>query len=94
MKHNDEDRGKVFKLAKIRISEVEILIFRWQGCSYNVRIRKNAFAYTFGPKNMGRLYHNSDGFLMLCVQNVCVEPILISKSNFDRICDDVCITSS
>ena len=29
-------------------------------------------------KNMGRFYHNSDGFLMLCVQNVCVEPILIS----------------
>ena len=29
-------------------------------------------------KNMGRFYHNSDGFLMLCVQNVCVEPKLIS----------------
>ena len=26
----------------------------------------------------GRLYHSSDGFLMLCVQNVCIEPILIS----------------
>ena len=29
-------------------------------------------------KKMGRFYHNSDGFLMLCVQNVCVETILIS----------------
>ena len=27
---------------------------------------------------MGRLYHSSDEFLMLCVQNVCAEPILIS----------------
>ena len=27
---------------------------------------------------MGRFYHNSDGFFMLCVQKVCVEPILIS----------------
>ena len=29
-------------------------------------------------KNMERIYHNSDEFLMLCVQNMCVEPILIS----------------
>ena len=29
-------------------------------------------------KNMGRLYHNSDGFLIYCVQNVCIEPGLIS----------------
>ena len=29
-------------------------------------------------KNIGRFYHNSDGFLMVCVQNVCAEPILIS----------------
>ena len=29
-------------------------------------------------KNMGIFSHNSDGFLRLCVQNVCVEPILIS----------------
>ena len=29
---------------------------------------------------MGRFYHNSDGFLMLCVQNVWVEPILISQN--------------
>ena len=29
-------------------------------------------------KNMGSFYHNSDGFLMLCVQKVCIEPILIS----------------
>ena len=27
---------------------------------------------------MGRFCHNSDELLMLCVQNVCVEPILIS----------------
>ena len=26
---------------------------------------------------MGRFYHNSDGLLMLCVLNVCIEPILI-----------------
>ena len=37
---------------------------------------KNASAYTFGPK-YGIFYHSPDGFLMLCVQNVCVEPILI-----------------
>ena len=43
---------------------------------------------------MGRFYHESDGFLMLCVLNLCVEPILISKPNFDRICDDVGITFS
>ena len=29
-------------------------------------------------KNIGRLYHNYDGFLMICVINVCVEPILFS----------------
>ena len=27
---------------------------------------------------MVRLYLNSDGFLMLCAQNLCVEPIVIS----------------
>ena len=27
---------------------------------------------------MGMLYQNSDGFLILCVQKVCVEPISIS----------------
>ena len=26
---------------------------------------------------MERVYHNSDGFLMLRVQNVCIEPVLI-----------------
>ena len=41
-------------------------------------------------KHMERFYHSSDGFWMLCVQNVCVEPIKnLSKSNFDRIGDDV-----
>ena len=44
-------------------------------------------------KYMGRFYHKYDGFLMLCVLNVSTLPIL-SKSNFDRICDDVGITSS
>ena len=39
---------------------------------------------------MGRLYYNSDGFLMLCVKT----NINLSKSNFDRICDDVGIISS
>ena len=29
-------------------------------------------------KYMGRFNHNSDGKLDVCVQNVCVEPILIS----------------
>ena len=32
----------------------------------------------FCTKHMGRFYYNSNRFLMLCVQNVCVEPILIS----------------
>ena len=31
-------------------------------------------------KYMGRFYHNSDGFLMLFVQSVYVEPILISQN--------------
>ena len=30
-------------------------------------------------QNMGRFYHNSDGLLMLCVQNVCVEPSILTK---------------
>ena len=30
---------------------------------------------------MRRLYHSPDGFMMLCVQNVCVEPILISLNS-------------
>ena len=43
---------------------------------------------------MGRFYHNSGGFLMLCVQNVCVESVFnFSKSNFEKNCDDVGITS-
>ena len=29
-------------------------------------------------KIMGRFFRNSDEFLMLCVQNVYIEPILIS----------------
>ena len=29
-------------------------------------------------KNMGRFYHSSDGCLMLCVQDMRIEPVLIS----------------
>ena len=29
-------------------------------------------------KNMGRFYHNFDGFLMVYVQKLCIEPLLIS----------------
>ena len=42
-----------------------------------LRIHKNAFAYTFEPK-IWEDSCSSDRFLMLCVQNMCVEPILIS----------------
>ena len=31
-------------------------------------------------KNMGRFYHSSDGSFMLCVRNLCMEPILNSLS--------------
>ena len=31
---------------------------------------------------MGRLYQNPDGLLMLCVQKVCVEPILLLGAMF------------
>ena len=40
---------------------------------------------------MENFYHSSDGFLILYVQNVCLEATLISKSNFDRVCDDIVI---
>ena len=43
-----------------------------------LRISKIPFMYTFRPKIMGRFYHNSNRFLMVCVQKLCVEPILIS----------------
>ena len=48
-------------------------------------------------KIMARFYHDSDGFLMLCVQNLCIDPVFTSKSNFDRIVmmlvspPDICI---
>ena len=70
------------------IKELAIFIYSFLPCS-----KKGIAAYTFGPKNMGRFCHNSDGFLMLSEQNVYIEPIIdLSKSNFGRICDDVCIT--
>ena len=40
---------------------------------------------------MGRIYHNSDGFLMLWYVRVRRTNAL-TESNLDRICDDVCIT--
>ena len=30
---------------------------------------------------MVRFYHSSGGFMVLCVENVCVEPILISLNS-------------
>ena len=44
-----------------------------QGCSYIYAKMQHIW-----NKNMGRFCHSSDGFLMLCVHNLCVEPILIS----------------
>ena len=46
-----------------------------QGHSY---IYAKTEVRTFGPENIGKFYHSSDGILILCVQNVCVEAILIS----------------
>ena len=40
---------------------------------------------------MEHFCHSSDGFLILRVQTVCVEAILISQSNFDRICNDIAL---
>ena len=39
-------------------------------------------------KHMGRFNHSSDGLLVVCVQK---RVRILSKSNFDRICDDVLV---
>ena len=49
-----------------------------QGRSYVYAKRICVHIWT---KNMGKCYHDSDGFFVLCVQNVCLELILISLNS-------------
>ena len=56
------------------------ILFTFQICQWRSYIYAKTHLRTHFDKNMGRFYHNSDGLLMLCVQNVCLEPILISQN--------------
>ena len=57
-------------VEKKNISETTLP--EYQGRSY---VYAKFFSVHIWTKHMGRFYHNSDGLLMVIVQNVCVEPI-------------------
>ena len=55
-----------------------------------LHIRKKQKCVHIWTKNMRRFYHSSD----VCISRVRRPNLHLSKSNFDRICNDVGITSS
>ena len=62
-------------------------LFQFTYCDSGKKSDRGVATYTqkrnclhIWTKNMGKFYHSSNVFLILCVQNVCVEAILISQN--------------
>ena len=66
---------KTFKESIVFTAADNLLNYDRQGCSYIYAKRKCVHIWN---KHMRKFYRISNGFLMLSVQNMCVEPILIS----------------